>query len=481
MHKMKLLSSSSCCIVNMIMPSRKKAPYPILIHCYIILATILISQSVEGDVLPFGSSTSINQRCQPFETDLCNIHSYSTVQPFRNTLGHTNIAAAEQELHKHFFLFRNERCKSKIQLFLCSLYFPVCVNSTMYQLEDLLRPCRDDCEEARRICRPSLQLANLTWPAEWNCSNFRYSLDDPLCVINNAKTSTPSPDSLPATTYLPALGDSKPTLSDELPKSISSDTFCDKELFDCHLLDPATNMKALCIEPSWVCDGKRDCVINGTTTMTEGLDELDCDKKCPEGGLFCDGRCISPSEICDGKLDCSSNLDEQDCDTSTNGPTIKFLFQAVLFLFMVILMVCLVSKLLRAKQEETVSDNRSEENIDKAHYQLPQQEIGNQTFLPADLIAQSIDDGISRHFEHSHSLHRNHIYHEPAYSISTRSDYERLINGGYSGASSVYASYATCHPDYLKEPPAPPPPTPAPQQTCSSSSITKDNPYLDSN
>lgn len=469
-------------------------------YCFLIYNTLLIliaQASSSGNVLPVDPHFSISQKCQHFESILCNIDSYSTVQPFRNTLGHTKIEEAVRDLHKFYFLFQDQRCRSKIQLFVCSLFAPVCVNSTMYPLDNLLLPCRDDCEEAQVICAPSFSLAKETWPKEWNCTKFNYSKDDPLCVINNAKSSTPGLEANPPhTSYTGPPLDTRPQPVEEVVKPLSVETYCDGDLFDCRLLDPSRNMKALCIDPNWVCNGKKDCVINGTSSMTEGLDESDCDKKCIDG-LYCDDRCISTAEICDGKMDCSLGLDEQNCNGPTSGPSID-LTQVILSLSIVILVVCLVMKQLKSKNKSPQSEVQSENQIEKPScYSIGGQERRLHT-EPVCPIENSIDQpiDISGRFDHSHSIQRLAMYPEPAYSISTRSDYERLNVGGYSGASSVYA-YATFHhphsldilkappdelkepPDELKEPPAAPPPTPTPQQIWSSGSITKDCSYLD--
>lgn len=466
---------------------------------YITLAFVIIIDSVRANILPVASTANLEHksRCQPFETDLCNIDSYSTLRPFRNTLGHTNIETAIAELHKYYFLFNSERCKANIQLFLCSLYAPVCLEDRDKKvpqdlLQNLLLPCRDICEEARNVCWPNFKLANLSWPEDWRCEKFNYTNVDPLCVINNNRTKSsetivnPTPPVAPNVDII-----SQPT--GELGKQII-ETYCDKDLFDCRLLDPTRNMRALCIEPEWVCDGKKDCVINGTSAhMTDGLDELHCDKKCDEG-IYCEGRCVTQTEICDGKLACGSGTDELDCASTRAGSNISLL-QFALIIAIGFLMVCLILKMKRVKKEKATSEPPREEQFEQPHYMSSEEDLEvkpQHTPTPpvvVDQIVRPLDFGISRQFEHESSI-RSHIYNELAYSTSMRGDYERL-NDGDSAASSVYAYAFYHHPHhhslgtskggYLKEPPAAPPPTPAPQHIYPSGSLTQDNPYLNIN
>jgi len=430
--------------------------------------------------LPVDSQLGGEQKCQPLHTPFCNIDSYQTVQPFNNTLGHTDLNTAIAELHKFAYLLQREPCKSKIQLFLCSLYAPVCVKSTI--LDRLLLPCRDDCEEARQVCSPDLDMIKSTWPDEWDCRKFNYTKVDKLCVIDNAKenrqTSVGRFHSQPPT-LSPVLteGEDLTPIDQKRPyhgneEQPDHENICADDLFDCRLRDPLRNMNALCIDPSWVCDGKKDCVINGTN---DGLDEEGCEKKCTEGQHFCDGRCINKSDICNGKVDCSLGTDELDCYGYVAG-----LIQSILCIFALFLAIYLLVRFFRIDDEKAED---TENQLAKQHYASARKNFNP---IPPCIqidnsatISQALEDEIVRanqHFNHETNIQRCPIYHEPAYSILTRSDYERLNVGGYSGASSVYASYGAYHShiiDDSREPPAAPPPTPAPQQIYSSGSISK--------
>lgn len=341
--------------------------------------------------------------CQPVNTQLCNINKYLTVLPFSNSLGHTDLNAALAELHKYAYLFHQARCRDKIQLFLCSLYAPVCVNTTIPDRPDrLLLPCRDDCEQARQVC--NLEPSNATWPQEWNCEKFKYHRIDSLCVIDNGRTETPK-----------------------------NETVCAEDLFDCRLHEPNRDRKALCIENRWVCDNKNDC--------ENGSDEFECEKRCTESQTYCDGRCLSKSDICNGKIDCGSGIDEQDCDTpSTITYTILFF-------------IALLSSILLCVYLPKVNHSGDTLKDDESVVEPPKEAMNTHEAING-LHSHEQQSTYSNNYERittgGYSA-TSSIYGERAYAINHPSHLS--INQSIDINQSINVSY--------NEPPAAPPPTPA--------------------
>lgn len=397
-----------------------------------------LNQLVASYNLTSESYSELQQpNCQSVETPLCDIPGYMTVQPFNNSFGHTSLTEAIAELHKYGFLFQKEVCRTKIKLFLCSLYAPVCPTPSTI-LDKLLLPCRDDCEEARKNCLPSLQEVHDSWSQYWECERFNYHKDDKLCVMDtNQHQSLPPPPLLTPVT----------SVSSDIVTT--SETKCAEDLFDCRLRDPTTNMQFLCIEKSFVCDGKKDCSINGTQDGQEGLDEANCGLGCPEEHVFCYDRCVSKKDLCIGKTDCESVLVDQHCSQKPelveNNITIVqlLIFIGVLSLVLALVILKITDVSCHRCKNYFDDDKKSEIAENSPHIEI----VVNQQFYQS--FIEPTDNSPPKPCTNSIAG----IYQE--YS----SEYE-VLNRGQSGNSSIYNG------DPFSElegriPPAPPP-TPAP-------------------
>ena len=340
------------------------------------------------------SPTVIGRRCQPTDSLFCNIENYTTVEPFKNTLGHTSLESAGSDLDKYAFFLASD-CQIKMQLFLCSLFFPVCTDLPDTFSQPVL-PCREVCEVAR-TCEPDLARAlNISWPRQWDCVNFDYfDSDQRSCFMNQNfgihlkserdfpgkqdKSSNqtgrwveshrfkaddqfrkPSTTSSPIAGFLSDHSDGLNRSGNPLSQPVhheyafprmdqEQDTVnpstCENGFFDCQFSDPKS---PLCIELKYVCDGKRDCMRNDSIfEVNEGLDETNCPRRlCAEGQIYCDEKCILRQEICDGKADCSSAADEHDCYDSMSD-----LIQYVICLFLISSAIFMIVRYLSSDDE----------------------------------------------------------------------------------------------------------------------------------
>ncbi|OTF69303.1 Frizzled-like protein [Euroglyphus maynei] len=70
-------------------------------------------------------------------------------------------------------------CHSDTQLFLCSLFSPVCLDQT-------IPPCRSLCENVKRSCEPSMLIHGYTWPPMMQCNLFPH--ENNMCIESQQVT-----------------------------------------------------------------------------------------------------------------------------------------------------------------------------------------------------------------------------------------------------------------------------------------------------
>lgn len=435
----------------------------------ILLLTVESTSSFPVDPQPISPSAS---NCQPTDKQFCDIPNYEVVKPFNNSFGHANFDAAKADLNKFFYLTLNPVCKEKIQLFLCSLYLPVCTIP-------MLLPCREDCEAAYETCHAEKMFENgLSWPIEWNCENFNYFSINPLCVTNTAKSNDNNQTASP------------PRFTTDAPPLITapSESNCGG-LFDCR-----EKSGILCIDRGLLCDGRVDCL---ESKRDEKISEACPWKQCAADQISCDDKCVTRPQICDGKVDCSDGVDEQNCTFDGDGTgfsngTMQALWVSLLLLVVIYSLVKLFK-----------NDNQKSE-VDDERPKLDQPPVESLMRTPSDVdlvqhviltysdlqpyMSNNNIEAIDHRFNAYDSASKSHLYQE-TYPESTKSaHYERVNDGGFSGASSIY-NYASIHNGSTKStsciigpnvalgstyyesasrlPPAAPPPTPAatpPQQ-----------------
>ena len=154
-------------------------------------------------LLTLGSCASLTAnvhhgRCEPITIPICREIPYN-MTIFPNLMGHTSQDEASSEAYQYFPLIK-VNCSADIQLFLCSMYAPVCTI-----LERPLPPCRSLCESARQ-CEKLMQKFGFPWPASFECSKFPVAGGvDELCVgQNRGRFGDPELERFRTTTLVPS-------------------------------------------------------------------------------------------------------------------------------------------------------------------------------------------------------------------------------------------------------------------------------------
>ena len=111
----------------------------------------------------------------PRTMGLCqNIHYGRMKVP--NLLGHETVPEiVEQSAAWNPLL--GIACHRDAQLFLCSLFAPVCIEQAA---QTTIYPCRSLCERVRRSCEAPMLAYNYPWPGMFNCSQFPE--ENGLCI-----------------------------------------------------------------------------------------------------------------------------------------------------------------------------------------------------------------------------------------------------------------------------------------------------------
>lgn len=381
----------------------------ILIHITIISLILIFAHNAQS----IGEPEELLKKydCQPFNSELCDIRSFYTIVPFSNSLGHQETKTAIAELHKHYYLFQQPVCAKAIKAFLCSLYAPVCVPLPLDHRSPYMLPCKEECEEAQRVCGPNMQRINSTWPDEWKCSKFISRSVDQICFSDDEidpPTNETSNFSHPqSTNEAPSNTDAKTHSSDIGPTK----SYCDN-MFDCRLIDSINQQqKVKCIEDKFVCDGKNDCAMDGNETS---LDEVNCGAKCLRDSYWCAGlaRCLNETEFCDGKVDCPSGFDEQNCTP------MDFDDGKIVFVLLILSLSILISFLLKCFGKSSDKTNKSSTN-------------------EPDCVSSSLVNQNQSSIVDPVNMVEPHFY-EPAESTASIYNDRCLPGNEYSAVSSVY-------------------------------------------
>jgi len=116
----------------------------------------------------------MSDKCELITIPLCtNILYNYTIMP--NILGHTKQEQAGVEVHQFFPLVK-VKCSEHLQIFLCSVFAPVCTI-----IGKPLPPCRSLCLAAQAGCEELMNKFGFDWPPSLSCSKFP-NQSDQLCM-----------------------------------------------------------------------------------------------------------------------------------------------------------------------------------------------------------------------------------------------------------------------------------------------------------
>ena len=127
-------------------------------------------------------------RCEAITIPFCKDISYNeTIMP--NLLDHTTQEDAGLEVHQFYPLVK-VKCSPDLQIFLCSVYAPVCT-----VLDKPIPPCRSLCLSARSGCESLMNKFGFQWPESLECSRYpEAGVGGELCVGENNTSSGSNPN-----------------------------------------------------------------------------------------------------------------------------------------------------------------------------------------------------------------------------------------------------------------------------------------------
>ncbi|KAK2844160.1 hypothetical protein Q5P01_010819 [Channa striata] len=103
--------------------------------------------------------------CEPIKVHRCWGMPYN-VTFFPNMMEHydQDIAASRME---PFMPLVNLRCSPDVHHFLCQAFIPACTEEN-----NVIRPCREQCETVMSDCKESIRIFGVTWPPELQCDKL---------------------------------------------------------------------------------------------------------------------------------------------------------------------------------------------------------------------------------------------------------------------------------------------------------------------
>lgn len=115
----------------------------------------------------------------PSNMSLCQNINYNQMK-MPNLLGHDTIEEVVYQSSVWTPLL-SINCHKDAQMFLCSMFAPVCVP----EANAVILPCRSLCESVKQSCEGPMLSYNYPWPSMFNCSKFPE--DNGLCMQTSNK------------------------------------------------------------------------------------------------------------------------------------------------------------------------------------------------------------------------------------------------------------------------------------------------------
>uniref|UniRef100_A0A4W4HJN6 Secreted frizzled-related protein 1 n=1 Tax=Electrophorus electricus TaxID=8005 RepID=A0A4W4HJN6_ELEEL len=183
----------------------------------LLMALLSLSQSSEYEYLNWKTETFTGGRtydrppqCMPIPDDLrlCHDVGYGSML-LPNLLEHETMAEVRQQAGSWVPLL-HKNCHADTQVFLCSLFAPVCLERPVY-------PCRWLCEAVRDGCTPIMESFGFPWPRMLHCDQFP---QDEVCISTPNTTEARQPKG-----YLPVC----PPCEDEMKTDVILEHMCASE------------------------------------------------------------------------------------------------------------------------------------------------------------------------------------------------------------------------------------------------------------
>lgn len=114
----------------------------------------------------------------PTNMSLCHNIGYNTMR-IPNLLEHDNLEEATKQASDWKSLI-GIRCHPDTQVFLCSLFSPVCLERVVY-------PCKSLCEGVQKGCEGYMKSYGFIWPDMFRCDKF--PADNDLCIPGPSSSS----------------------------------------------------------------------------------------------------------------------------------------------------------------------------------------------------------------------------------------------------------------------------------------------------
>lgn len=151
-----------------------------------------INEASDSGVFEWDSSLYGKPICVkvPSNMTLCKNMNYPRMK-MPNLLGHDTIEEIVYQSSVWLPLL-SINCHRDAQLFLCSMFAPVCVAESQAQT---IYPCRSLCEAVKNSCEAKMLAYNYPWPSMFNCS--RLPQDNGLCIQLSANQDQARPVSTP--------------------------------------------------------------------------------------------------------------------------------------------------------------------------------------------------------------------------------------------------------------------------------------------
>ena len=122
------------------------------------------------------ATTSPPPGCEGLFLKMCQGVGYHFIQ-LPNFFNHTHQNDAGRDMYG-FWPLVETNCSPKLQLFLCSLYAPMCTKTVSSarritgSLTNNVLPCRSLCHQVKLECGTLMKLYGLKWPQGVECKGF---------------------------------------------------------------------------------------------------------------------------------------------------------------------------------------------------------------------------------------------------------------------------------------------------------------------